>query len=337
MRKMIMIKDNYKGIWIFAEQHDGLLEETVRELLSKAQELKAACGETVTAVLLGYEIDGLADELFAYGADEVLVCSQKSLATYKARPYQQALTAMVRQYRPSILLYGATSCGCNLAPRMMVSLETGLTADAIDLGFDENGAFYQTTPGYGGKILARIMIPEKRPQMATVRSGVFPSAVPDRQRRGKIVRVELDIEDDPCYEVLSTEKKASVEKPIEKSPVIVSGGRGIRTAEDLDLLREFAGLINAQVAGSRPLIDSGLLPHSLQIGQSGKTIKPELIINIAVSGSVQYRVGMEKSGTIVSINKSPGAPVFGISNYGVVGDFRAVLPAVIAEIRKRKA
>lgn len=331
-----MTKENYKGIWIFAEQQNGIINPVTFELLAKAQELKAHNGEEITAVLLGYGVASLADALIARGADQVIVCEHENLASYSARPYQQALTQLAGKYLPSIILYGATPLGRDLAPRMMVSLKTGLTADAIDLGYDEDGVFYQTTPAYGGKILAHIVILEKRPQMATVRPMMFTPLEADPSRAGKVIAESVAVDREDSYEVLSTEKKDSAGAAIDQAALLVSGGRGIKSEADFGMLGELAELLGGQVAASRPPVDMGWLPHEQQIGQSGTAVKPDHIINVGISGSVQYEVGMQNSGCIISINHNPEAPIFGISNYGVVGDYRSVVPAIIAEIKKRK-
>ena len=332
-----MQKDNVQGIWIFAEQENGALHPAVFELLAKAQELKAHNGEAITAVLLGDQVEALAPVLIAAGADGVLLAEEENLAAYSARPYQQALTQLAEKYCPSILLYPATPMGRDLAPRMMVSLHTGLTADAIDLGFDEDGVFYQTTPGYGGSILAHIVILEKRPQMATVRTGLFAPLQPDPQRTGEIRRESVSVELDDSYELLGCEPKVVSGVPIDKAEILVSGGRGIKDEAELALLRELADAMGAEIASSRPLVDGGLLPHSKQIGQSGATVKPKLIVNVAISGSVQYQIGMNGAACIVSINKAAGSPIFDISHYGAVADFKSLVPAMTAEIKKRKA
>ena len=191
-----MQKQDYKGIWIYAEHRNGKLDAAVYELLGKAQELKAFCKEEITAVLLGNNVSALSDELIACGADRVIIAEDPALAEYSARPYQKALTQLVNKYNPSMLIYGATTQGRDLAPRMMVSLKTGLTADAIDLGFDEDGDFCQTTPGYGGKILAHIVIPERRPQMVTVHPHSFAPAQPDASRTGSVINETVEVEAD---------------------------------------------------------------------------------------------------------------------------------------------
>ena len=332
-----MAKSDYKGIWVFAEQQHGKLNGTVLELLAKAQELKEHTGEEISAVLLGKDVAGLADTLFAYGADNVILVEDDALENYSARPYEAALTQVAEKYKPSILLYGATSLGRDLAPRMMVSLNTGLTADAIDLGFDRDDVFYQTTPAYGGSILAHIVILEARPQMATVRPMMFEPIQPRTGFVGNLITETVTVDADPDYEVLETAPKQDTGDSIEGAQVIVAGGRGIKEEVDLDSLRELASLLGGKLAASRPLVDNGWLPHDKQIGQSGTTVKPKYIFNIAISGSVQYQVGMQNAGCIISVNHTKGAPIFDISHYGAVADYRSVVPALVEEIRKRKA
>lgn len=332
-----MAKSDYKGIWVFAEQQNGKLNGTVLELLAKSQELKEHTGEEISAVLLGKDVSHLADTLFAYGADKVILVENDALANYSARPYEAALTQVAEKYKPSIILYGATSLGRDLAPRLMVSLNTGLTADAIDLGFDKDEVFYQTTPAYGGSILAHIVILEARPQMATVRPMMFEPIEPRVGAKGELITETVTVEADPDYEVLETFPKQDTGDSIEGAQVVVAGGRGIKEEPDLASLKELAELLGGKLAASRPLVDNGWLPHEKQIGQSGAAIKPKYIFNIAISGSVQYQVGMQNSGCIISINHTKGAPIFDISHYGAVADYRSVVPALVEEIKRRKA
>ena len=247
-----MTKENYKGIWIFAEQRNGTLNPVTLELLAKAQELKAHNGENITAVLLGSNVASLASTLITHGADQVIVAEHENLAAYSARPYQQALTQLAEKYNPSIIIYGATTLGRDLAPRMMVSLKTGLTADAIDLGYDEDGVFYQTTPAYGGKILAHIVILEKRPQMATVRPMMFTPLEADPSRAGNVITESVVVDREDSYGVISTEKKDSSGVAIDQAALLVSGGRGIKSEADFGMLDELAQLLGGQVAASRP-------------------------------------------------------------------------------------
>ena len=330
------MKSDYQGIWVFAEQENGKLHPTVLELLAKSKELQKHNGEKITAVLLGADVSALADTLFSYGADAVLLCENDALRSYSARPYQKALTQLSEKYKPSILLYGATPLGRDLAPRVMVSLDTGLTADAIDLGFDEDGVFYQTTPGYGGKILAHIVILERRPQMATVHAQICAPIEPIANASGELIAEELNLEPDSDYEVLETRSAEKSGESLAEAKVVVAGGRGGKTEEDLAMLRELAELLGGQLASSRPLVDNGMLPHDRQIGQSGATVSPELMLNIAISGSVQYQLGMQKAKCIVAINQSEDAPIYDIAHIGAVTDYKKLVPALIAEIKARK-
>ena len=238
-----MAKEDYKGIWVFAEQQNGTLNPVTYELLAKAQELKAHNGEAITAVLLGSKVAHLAAGLIAGGADQVIVAEHENLASYSARPYQQALTELAEKHKPSIIMYPATSLGRDFAPRMMISLKTGLTADAIDLGYDEDDVFYQTTPAYGGSILAHIVILECRPQMVTVRPKIFTPLEPDESHKGEVITEHVTVDKEACYEVLNVEPKVVTGVPIDHADVLVAGGRGVKDESELALLKELADLL----------------------------------------------------------------------------------------------
>lgn len=334
-----MTKTDCHGIWIFAEQTDGVLSSVSLELLAKAQELKAASGnaEEVTAVLLGHGVEHLTAPLIAQGADTVILAEHPNLVPYKPRTYKKALVELAQKYKPSIFLLPSTPLGRDLAPRVMCALNTGLTADAIDLSFDEDGLFVHTTPAYGGNVLVNIAIPEQRPQMVTVRPLVFSPLTPDLSRAGKVIRETVDAEDDPDYAVIETVEKPTEGTPLPEAKVVISGGRGIKSEEDLDRLRQLADLLGGQLGCSRPLCDNGWMPHDTQIGQSGVTVKPDFILNIGVSGAGQYTSGMDQARCVMSINHTEGAPIFGISHYGAVADYRTVLPALLLELKRRKA
>lgn len=334
-----MGKEAYKDIWVFAEQEDGVLSGTTFELLAKAHDLKAKLGGTdaVVAVLLGSGVAGLAPTLFAYGAEKVIVAENDALAQYSARPYEKALVQLCEKRKPSIFLFAASVQGRDVAPRVMCSLRTGLTADAIDLDVDEEGTFVQTTPNFGGNILSHIAIPEKRPQMVTVHPRVFEPFEPKEGATGELITETVDVEPDSDYVVVESTKKVYDGKPIDECDVLVAGGRGIKSEEDLAELRKLAGLIGGELACSRPLCDCGWMPHEEQIGQSGTTVKPKFILNVAISGSVQYLAGMQNAGCIMSINHTASAPIYDVSHYGAVIDYRKVIPALIAEIKARKA
>lgn len=334
-----MGKEAYKDIWVFAEQEDGVLSGTTFELLAKAHDLKAKLGGTdaVVAVLLGSGVAGLAPTLFAYGAEKVIVAENDALAQYGARPYEKALVQLCEKRKPSIFLFAASVQGRDVAPRVMCSLRTGLTADAIDLDVDEEGTFVQTTPNFGGNILSHIAIPEKRPQMVTVHPRVFEPFEPKEGATGELITETVDVEPDSDYVVVESTKKVYDGKPIDECDVLVAGGRGIKSEEDLEQLRKLAGLIGGELACSRPLCDCGWMPHEEQIGQSGTTVKPKFILNVAISGSVQYLAGMQNAGCIMSINHTASAPIYDVSHYGAVIDYRKLIPAVIDEIERRKA
>jgi electron transfer flavoprotein alpha subunit len=332
-----MTKNECSGIWVYAEQQSGKLESTPFELLAKAQELKAVLNEEITAVVAGSNISNLANDLIAHGADKVLLLDNANLENYSARPYQKVLAEAALKYKPSIFIFPASTQGRDVAPRVMCSLGTGLTADAVDLGFDEDGAFVQTTPAFGGSLLAHICIPELRPQMVTVRAHVFDALPADPQRTGVVINEPVEVEADKDYEVVEVVPTVVEGKPINESEVLVAGGRGIKSEQDIDMLRELAALLGGDLACSRPLCDNGWLDHSLQIGQSGTTVKPKFIVNIGISGSVQYMVGMQKSGLIASINTYDRAEILNISQYSAICDYSKLVPAIIAEIKKRKA
>lgn len=334
-----MGKEAYKDIWVFAEQENGVLSGTTFELLAKAHDLKAKLGggDAVVAVLLGSGVAGLAPTLFAYGAEKVIVAENDALAQYSARPYEKALVQLCEKRKPSIFLFAASVQGRDVAPRVMCSLRTGLTADAIDLDVDEEGTFVQTTPNFGGNILSHIAIPEKRPQMVTVHPRVFEPFEPKEDATGELITETVDVEPDADYVVVESTKKVYDGKPIDECEVLVAGGRGIKSEEDLEQLRRLAGLLGGELACSRPLCDNGWMPHEEQIGQSGTTVKPKFILNVAISGSVQYLAGMQNAGCIMSINHTASAAIYDVSHYGAVVDYRKLIPAVIDEIERRQA
>lgn len=332
-----MNKADCSGIWVFAEQEGGALSPTVAELLAKAVDLKEKLGggDKVVAVLLGKDVSELAGELFAQGAETVLLAEHKNLARYSTRPYAKVMTALAEKYRPSIFLLPASPIGRDVAPRVMCSLRTGLTADAIDLGVDEDGTFVQTTPNFGGHILSHICIPEKRPQMVTVHPRVFTPLAPVAGAVGELIAETVEVEADDAYEVLESVPLVSDCRPITASPVLVACGRGVKCQEDMASLEELARLLGGELASSRPPVDCGWLPHEKQIGQSGTTVKPKFILNVAISGSVQYLAGMQDAGCIMSVNHTAAAPIWDVTNYGAVADYQKLIPALLAEVKRR--
>lgn len=328
----------YKDIWVFAEQENGVLSPTCFELLAKAADLSVKLGGTdeITAILLGNQVTSLADTLFKYGAKNVILVDNKNLDTYSPRPYAEVLIKLSEKYRPSIFLFPASPLGRDVAPRVMCSLRTGLTADAIDLDVDEDGTFVQTTPNFGGNILSHIAIPEKRPQMVTVHPRVFSPVTPVEGAKGTLITEEMNVQPDTDYQVVSSKPRVFEGKPLTSCELIVSGGRGIERQEDLEQLQKLANLLGGELASSRPLVDCGWLPHEKQIGQSGTTVKPKVILNFAISGSTQYLVGMQNADCIISINHNADAPIYDVSHYGAIADYKDVVPALIEEIQGRK-
>ncbi len=328
--------NNYKGIWVYAEQTDRALSNVPLELLSKAVKLKEATKEDITAILLGSNIASLAQKLLNHGADNVIIVDSPNLKEYKTLPYADTLFQLAQKYKPSIFLIGATSLGKDLAPRVMAKLQTGLTADCLDLSIDEDGNLVQTKPSYGGNIMCKILMPAHRPQMTTLRPRVFSPLEEKENLNGKIITEEVDAVLQPDYEILETIKKETGGLTIEEAEIIVTAGRGIQCKENIALVQQLADVVGGKLGATRPLVDNAWIEPYDQIGQSGKTVKPKLIINVGLSGSVQYMVGMQNSDYIVSINKNEDADIFKISHCGLVGDLTEIVPAIVEELKKYK-
>ncbi|GCF92665.1 electron transfer flavoprotein subunit alpha [Enterococcus florum] len=324
------------GLWVIAEQQEGQINEASFELLAKAVELKERSNQPITAILLGSSITAAAKQLLAYGADAVRVVDNDCLKQYKPRTYERVLLQLIERYRPAIVLFSATAQGRDLAPRVMCQLQTGLTADCLDLTIDDQGLLVQEKPSYGGNILCTIVIEQARPQMATVRPGVFSKLTPKTDCQGEIIQETVEVLDDEAYEVLESCPLSDKGGSISDAEIIVACGRGVKESNDLALINEFSALIHGEIACTRPLVDQGWFTHELQIGQSGTTVKPKLIINIGISGAVQYIVGIQNAQTTISINRNSEADIFSVSDYGITADYTELIPAVIREIKRRK-
>lgn len=325
---------DYKGIWVFAEQMAGDLSGVAFELLSKAKELKKTSGEDVVAILLAENADEMPQKLLNRGADKVIVIEAPELRDYKTISYAGALFEIVEKYKPSIFLFGATSMGKDLAPRVMAKLRTGLTADCLDLAIDENGILVQTKPSYGGNIMCKIVCPNQRPQMATVRPRIFDPLEEVKNAAGEIIMETVAIAAEPDYEVIEEVCEPTEGIGIEDAQIIVAAGRGVAKRDDMKMIEELTQATGGHLAVTRPLTDIGWYDHDIQIGASGKTVKPKLIINVGISGAIQYNVGMQNAKCIISMNKNPQADIFGISHYGLVGDYKEIVPALLAELKK---
>jgi electron transfer flavoprotein alpha subunit len=329
--------NDYRGVMVFAEQREGQLIKVALELLGKGRELANTLGVKLTAVLLGKDIGNLAPDLIAAGADKVLCADAPVLEHYRTGPYAKVIADTVRREKPEILIIGATTIGRDLAPRIAKRLETGCTADCTALDIDEKERLLvQTRPAFGGNLMASIICPNHRPQMATVRPGVMKPSVKDTNRKGEIAKIPVAIkEEEVDTKVLKhvQEKKRKVN--LEEAEVIVAGGRGLGAAEDFKLLEGLCEIMKAELGASRDVVDRGWIDHDHQVGQTGKTVRPNLYVACGISGAVQHIAGMRESKVIVAINSDPNAPIFKIADYGIVGDLHEVVPALLDELKKK--
>jgi electron transfer flavoprotein alpha subunit len=328
-----------RDVCIFAEVQDGQVAEVSLELLSKAGELAAELGGCVGAFLLGDSVGPLADVLISHGCDRVHLAEHPALAHYSTLPYADLLTKMVRQERPAVVLFGATVTGRDLAPRVASALKVGLTADCTDLkigshrdvvsGKTYENLLYQIRPAFGGNIIATIVNPETRPQMATVREGVMRMGKADASRRGKVVRFDGKLDAGLLGVELIEEHRAERKVNLKKANIIVSGGAGVGSKENFKLIRQLAEVLGGEVGASRAAVDAGFIEKAHQVGQTGTTVRPKLYVACGISGAVQHRAGMQESSKIVAINRDPHAPILQIAHYGIVGDLNQVIPALI--------
>jgi len=328
--------EGYRGVWVYAEQRDGVIQDVVYELLSKGRELADKLQGRLEAVLLGSDITSKAQDLVAWGADKVYVVDDPGLAEYNTDLYTDAFVELARKYRPEIVLAGATSIGRAFIPRVAVRLHTGLTADCTGLEIDdEKRILLQTRPAFGGNIMATIICPDHRPQMATVRHKVMRKAEPDAARRGEIVVEQVNLRE-PRTTIIEVHHEMGQQVNLTEADIIVSGGRGLGKPENFALIRELAQELGAAVGASRAAVDAGWIPAYHQVGQTGKTVCPKLYIACGISGAIQHLAGMSSSDTIVAINKDPDAPIFDIADYGIVGDLFEVIPAMIKVLRESR-
>lgn len=324
----------YKGVFVFVEQREGKIQRVSLELIGKGREIAEKLGETVTAVILGNNIADKTKTLIHYGADEVLYVDNEALDIYMTEPYTKALTEVINSRKPGIFLIGATAIGRDLAPRVSARVHTGLTADCTSLDIDdETKNLLMTRPAFGGNIMATIICPDHRPQMSTVRPGVMPLFERDENREGNIEEVKVAFSrEDMNVEILEVVKEAKQKVNIEEAKVLVSGGRGIGKPENFEILKELAIGLDGQVSASRAVVDAGWIDSGQQVGQTGKTVRPDLYIACGISGAIQHLAGMEESEFIVAINKDAGAPIFEVADVGIVGDINKVVPALIEEL-----
>lgn len=328
---------DYKDVYVFAEQRDGVIQNVALELLGKARELADANNEKVVAILLGKDIKGKAQELIASGADKVLVVDHGLLATYLTEPYTQAITQIIKEQKPSILLIGATTIGRDLGPRVSARNVTGLTADAtkLEISDDEAHEFRMTRPAFGGNLMATILCKQHRPQMSTVRPGVMQKMPADPSRKGEIVdyKVQFDEQKINRVKIIKTVKEEKVITDISQAKILVSGGRGVGTKDGFSKLEALAKELKGEVSSSRAMVDAGVMDQSRQVGQTGKTVRPNLYLACGISGAIQHLAGMEESELIIAINKDKFAPIFSVADLGIVGDLHKIVPMLTERLK----
>jgi len=323
-------------VWVFIEQKNSKVQSVAYELLGKAHELAQKLDCQVSGVLIGNNLDGQLEELIFRGADNIYLVQAPELANFQDEPYTNILVKLIRKYKPEILLCGATSIGRSLISRVAITIDAGLTADCTGLDIDqEKKILLQTRPAFGGNIMATIISPNHRPQMATVRHKVMQPLEPDKKRKGKIIKENFE---KSLY--ASRAKLLDIVEEIEslvnlaEADIIVSGGRGMGGPENFKLLEELAHVLGAAVGSSRAAVDAGWMSYSHQVGQTGRTVAPKIYIACGISGQIQHLVGMQSSKIIVAINKDPEAPIFKVATYGIVGDLFQIVPALTKKFRE---
>ena len=328
---------DYKDVFVFAEQRDGVIQNVALELLGKARELADANNEKVVAILLGKNIKDKAQDLISAGADKVLVVDHDLLATYLTEPYTQAITQIIKDQKPSILLIGATTIGRDLGPRVSARNVTGLTADAtkLEISDDEAHEFRMTRPAFGGNLMATILCKQHRPQMSTVRPGVMQKMPADPSRKGEIVdyKVQFDEQKINRVKIIKTVKEEKVITDISQAKILVSGGRGVGTKDGFSKLEALAKELKGEVSSSRAMVDAGVMDQSRQVGQTGKTVRPNLYLACGISGAIQHLAGMEESELIIAINKDKFAPIFSVADLGIVGDLHKIVPMLTERLK----
>lgn len=328
--------ESYEGVWVWIEQFRGQASGISWEMLGKGRELADQLGSTVTACVLGEDMQAVAQEAVAYGADRVFLVGDAVLHTYRTAPYARILVDLVRRYKPAIFLLGASSRGRDLAGSIATTLHTGLTADCTGLEIEpDTGLLRQTRPAYGGNIMATILTPHHRPQMATVRHRVFDAPTPDPERKGQIVPIPVEIGEEAAETKVLDFILQERDVNIADADIIVAGGRGVGGSEGFEPLFELANVLGGAVGASRAAVDDGWIPYAHQVGQTGRTVKPDLYIACGISGAIQHQAGMDTSGVIVAVNTDPNAPIFDLADYGIVGDVAQVVPALKKQFRKR--
>ncbi len=329
-----------RNVWVFIEVVRGKIKGVSLELLGQGRKMADDLGEKLVAIIPGNEIEDFAKMAIHYGADEAIVVDQKELKDYSTDGYTKAMCTLIKKYNPAVLLIGATNNGRDLGPRVSSRMQTGLTADCTELGVDSETRLVKwTRPAFGGNLMATILCPDHRPQIGTVRPGVFKKPEEDTGRRGEIIHETVEFGPDEIrtriVEVITEAGGADVN--LEEAEIIVSGGRGVGGPEGFEVLKELADEIGAQIGASRAAVDSGWISSLHQVGQTGKSVGPKIYIACGISGAIQHVAGMSSSDVIIAINKDPDAPIFNIADYGIVGDLFEIIPELTKRIRSSKA
>ena len=336
----------YKGVFVFAQQVDNVLSGIALELVGKGKDLAKDLGTEVTAVLVGSGVKDLADELAAYGADKVILVDDPELKEYRTEPYAHALSSVIEKYKPEIFLVGATAIGRDLGPRVSARIHTGLTANCTQLEIGDfpinpipgkeqlHNQLLMTRPAFGGNTIATIACPEFRPQMATVRPGVMQKAPKVEGAKAVVEEFNPGFTPDEKYvEILEVVKSVVDTVDIMDAKILVSGGRGVGSPENFKILEDLAEVLGATVSCSRAVVDAGWKAKDLQVGQTGKTVRPNVYFAIGISGAIQHLAGMEESDLIIAINKDETAPIFDVADYGIVGDLNKIVPALTEKLK----
>lgn len=341
-----MSLEQYKGVFVFAQQVDNKVSGIALELIGKGKDLAKDLGTEVTAVLVGSNVKDLADELAEYGADKVILVDDPELKEYRTEPYAHALASVINEFKPEIFLVGATAIGRDLGPRVSARVHTGLTADCTVLEIGDfpinplpgkeqlHNQLLMTRPAFGGNTIATIACPNFRPQMATVRPGVMQKAPRVEGAKANIVEFNPGFTPDNKYvEILEVVKSVADTVDIMDAKILVSGGRGVGSAENFKLLEDLAEVLGATVSCSRAVVDAGWKSKDLQVGQTGKTVRPNVYFAVGISGAIQHLAGMEESDLIIAINKDESAPIFDVADYGIVGDLNKILPMLTEKLK----
>jgi electron transfer flavoprotein alpha subunit len=331
-RKLIsqIDKTKYSGVWVFAEQRENKIAPVVYELLGKGRELATKRQTNLTAVLFGKSVDTLPQELTHYGADKVIMIDDNVLQDFSDLPYTDAFVYLVEKYKPEIILAGATHLGRSFIPRVAVKLNTGLTADCTALDIDEKGDLMQTRPAFGGNIMATILTPHHRPQIATVRHKVMTAMEKDTAKVAELVQESFDFSTKKYKtKFISTKKDATSKVNLADANIVISGGRGLKDQKNFEMLQKLADLLDGAVGASRAAVDSEWVAYPHQVGQTGKTIKPKIYISFGISGAIQHLAGMQSSDYVIAVNKDKDAPIFHVADLGIVGDLFEILPKLI--------